>query len=84
MTYIHYINMNKKQSEAAFQEYLDERGPALARLREALIAGGQAARSPDRRRPGPGRPPGWLHREPGSLMAVDPHQPHGVRRARRN
>ncbi|CAN7333783.1 hypothetical protein LJR013_001870 [Pseudarthrobacter oxydans] len=33
--------MTKKQSEAAFQEYLDERAPALERLREALAADGQ-------------------------------------------
>ncbi|WLQ06117.1 hypothetical protein [Arthrobacter oryzae] len=40
--YVGYINMTKKQAEAAFQEYLDERGPALERLREALAADGQA------------------------------------------
>ena len=39
--YLDYINMTKKQSEAAFREYLDERGPALERLREALAADGQ-------------------------------------------
>ena len=39
--YVDYINMTKKQSEAAFREYLDERGPALDRLREALAADGQ-------------------------------------------
>ncbi|MFJ5695973.1 hypothetical protein ACIP9X_19265 [Arthrobacter sp. NPDC093125] len=39
--YVDYINMTKKQSEAAFQEYLEERGPALDRLREALAADGQ-------------------------------------------
>ncbi len=39
--YVNYINMTKKQSEAAFQEYLDERGPALASLRKALLADGQ-------------------------------------------
>jgi hypothetical protein len=33
--------MTKAKSEAAFQEYLDERGPALQRLREALAADGQ-------------------------------------------
>ncbi|TDL32126.1 hypothetical protein [Arthrobacter nitrophenolicus] len=40
--YVNYLNMTKKQSEAAFREYLDERGPALGRLREALAADGQA------------------------------------------
>jgi hypothetical protein len=39
--YLDYINMTKKQSERAFREYLDDRGPALDRLREALAAGGQ-------------------------------------------
>jgi hypothetical protein len=39
--YVNYINMTKAKSEAAFQEYLDERGPALARLRESLTADGQ-------------------------------------------
>jgi hypothetical protein len=39
--YVNYINMTKKQSEVAFQEYLEERGPALQRLREALAADGQ-------------------------------------------
>ncbi|MBT2515322.1 hypothetical protein [Arthrobacter sp. ISL-30] len=39
--YVNYINMTKKQSEVAFQEYLDERGPALERLRDALSAHGQ-------------------------------------------
>jgi hypothetical protein len=39
--YVNYINMTKAQAEAAFQEYLDERGPALERLREALAADGQ-------------------------------------------
>lgn len=39
--YVDYIGMTKKQSEAAFQEYLDERGPALERLREALQADGK-------------------------------------------
>jgi hypothetical protein len=39
--YIDYLKMTKKQSETAFQEYLDERGPALDRLREALQADGQ-------------------------------------------
>jgi hypothetical protein len=38
-----YINMSKAQSEAAFQEYLEERQPALARLRAALAADGQDA-----------------------------------------
>ena len=33
--------MTKAKSEAAFQEYLDEREPALQRLREALAADGQ-------------------------------------------
>ena len=32
MTYFNYRNMTKAQSEAAFREYLDERGPALERL----------------------------------------------------
>lgn len=36
--FVDYLSMTKKQSEAAFQEYLDERGPALERLREALVA----------------------------------------------
>jgi hypothetical protein len=39
--YIDYISMTKKQSEAAFKEYLEERGPALERLRQALAADGQ-------------------------------------------
>jgi hypothetical protein len=39
--YVDYINMAKAKSEAAFREYLDERGPALERLREALRADGQ-------------------------------------------
>lgn len=39
--YVDYINMTKTQSEAAFREYLDERGPALERLRTALAADGQ-------------------------------------------
>ncbi|WP_457974187.1 hypothetical protein [Arthrobacter sp. D1-17] len=39
--HVDYINMTKKQSESAFREYLDERGPALERLREALVADGQ-------------------------------------------
>ena len=39
--YVDYINMTKAKSEAAFREYLDERGPALERLREALRADGQ-------------------------------------------
>jgi hypothetical protein len=39
--YVNYINMTKARSEAAFREYLDERGPALERLREALAADGQ-------------------------------------------
>lgn len=37
----HYLDLTKAKSEAAFQEYLDERGPAFARLREALVADGQ-------------------------------------------
>ena len=36
--YVNYLNMTKAQSEAAFREYLDERGRALERLREALVA----------------------------------------------
>lgn len=41
MEYVNYLNMTKAQSEAAFQEYLEERGPALQRLRQALVADGQ-------------------------------------------
>lgn len=41
MKYVDYIGMTKAQSEAAFQEYLDERGPALERLRETLVADGE-------------------------------------------
>jgi hypothetical protein len=37
----HYLDLTKAKSEAAFQEYLDERGPALERLREALRADSQ-------------------------------------------
>lgn len=36
-----YLNLSKAQAAAAFQEYLDERGPALERLRERLVADGQ-------------------------------------------
>lgn len=39
--YVKYINMTKAKSEVAFQAYLDERGPALERLREALVSDGQ-------------------------------------------
>lgn len=39
--YVNYIDMTKAQAEAAFREYLAERGPALDRLREALVADGQ-------------------------------------------
>lgn len=39
--YVNYINMTKMQSADAFREYLEERGPALERLREALAADGQ-------------------------------------------
>ncbi|TPV50070.1 hypothetical protein FJ661_12235 [Pseudarthrobacter phenanthrenivorans] len=39
--YVNYISMTKRQSEDAFREYLEERGPALERLREALAADGQ-------------------------------------------
>lgn len=39
--FVHYINMTKAKSEAAFQEYQDERAPALVRLRDALAADGQ-------------------------------------------
>ncbi|APX03199.1 hypothetical protein [Arthrobacter sp. QXT-31] len=39
--YLNYINMTKKQSEAAFHEYLEERVPALERLRGSLAADGQ-------------------------------------------
>lgn len=39
--YVDCINMTKAKSEAAFQEYLDERGLALEPLREALTADGQ-------------------------------------------
>jgi hypothetical protein len=35
--HVSYINMSKGQSEAAFQEYLEERGTALGRLRAALV-----------------------------------------------
>ena len=35
-----YLNMSRRQAAAAFQEYLDERGPALQRLRDALTADG--------------------------------------------
>ncbi|HEU4668938.1 MAG TPA: hypothetical protein VFS79_14900 [Arthrobacter sp.] len=40
--YLAYINMTKKTSEGAFREYLDERGPALQRLCEALGPVGSA------------------------------------------
>lgn len=36
-----YLNLSKAKAAAALQEYLDERGPALARLRERLVADGQ-------------------------------------------
>jgi hypothetical protein len=36
-----YLNLSKAQAAAALQEYLDERGPALERLRERLAADGQ-------------------------------------------
>ncbi|WP_258802811.1 hypothetical protein [Pseudarthrobacter sp. NS4] len=39
--FVHYIDMTKAKSEEAFQEFLGERGPALQRLREALLADGQ-------------------------------------------
>ncbi|MBM7782564.1 hypothetical protein [Arthrobacter tumbae] len=37
----HYLKQTKTQAAAAFQEFLDERGPALVRLREMLAADGQ-------------------------------------------
>jgi hypothetical protein len=36
-----YLDMSKAEAEAAFREFLHERGPALARLRERLVAEGQ-------------------------------------------
>ena len=36
-----YLNLSKAQAAAALQEYLDERGPALERLRERLADDGQ-------------------------------------------
>lgn len=36
-----YRDLTKAQAAAAFEEFLDERGPALARLRERLLADGQ-------------------------------------------
>jgi hypothetical protein len=36
-----YLNLSKAQAAAALQEYLDERDPALERLRERLVADGQ-------------------------------------------
>lgn len=36
-----YRNLTKAQAATALQEFLDERGPALTRLREALVADGQ-------------------------------------------
>lgn len=41
---IDYLNLTRSQAQTALQEFLDERGPALDRLREALAAAGQ---SPD-------------------------------------
>lgn len=38
---IGYINMTQAQAAAAFQEFLEERGPALARLRKRLAADGK-------------------------------------------
>ncbi|MGM9473483.1 hypothetical protein ACS5PJ_15950 [Pseudarthrobacter sp. YS3] len=39
--YVNYINMTTAQAETAFQEYLNEREPALERLRQSLAADGQ-------------------------------------------
>lgn len=36
-----YLNLSKAEAAAALQEYLDERGPALERLRERLAADGR-------------------------------------------
>ena len=36
-----YLNLGKVKAVAALQEFLDERGPALERLRERLVADGQ-------------------------------------------
>ena len=36
-----YLDLSKAKAAAALQEFLDERGPALERLRECLVADGQ-------------------------------------------
>ena len=36
-----YLDLSKNEAAAALQEFLDERAPALARLRERLVADGQ-------------------------------------------
>lgn len=36
-----YLDLSKAKAAAALQEFLDERGPALERLREQLVADGQ-------------------------------------------
>ena len=36
-----YRDLSKARAAAALQEFLDERGPALERLRERLVADGQ-------------------------------------------
>ena len=36
-----YLDLSKAKAAAALQEFLDERGPALERLRERLVADGQ-------------------------------------------
>ena len=36
-----YLHLSKAKAGAALQEFLDERGPALERLREILVADGQ-------------------------------------------
>ena len=36
-----YLHLSKAKAAAALQEFLDERGPALERLREILVADGQ-------------------------------------------
>ncbi|MDP9890565.1 hypothetical protein [Pseudarthrobacter enclensis] len=41
-----YLDLTKAKAEAAFQEYLEERGPALGRLRGALEADGEETRTP--------------------------------------
>ena len=36
-----YLNLSKAKAAAALQEFLDERGPAMERLRDRLVADGQ-------------------------------------------